>query len=182
MIQKIPPAEYCSIFSGQSFLLVGFDCDDDADADDDSGERERDDCNNVNENDDDESVDDDEYGSDTQHSAMISSNDGDGESSGGAACGHRGDNMGSNNYCLPKKRKVQISGHHTTGVPSHNRHSTNRSSRNGRLRQMNEKYQSLKISISKLIRRAGGTIFWEPNEWITTVVLHDHYSKSIWCV
>jgi hypothetical protein len=192
MIQNIPPAEYCSIFSGQSFLLVGFDNDDYL------GERERDDCNNVNDNDDDEPADDDENddddddydGSETQHlnggadissgNAMISSNDGDGDGSGGAACGHPGD-VGSN-YCLPKKRKVQISGHWTTGVPSHNRHSTNRSSRNGRLRQMNEKYQSLKISISKLIRRAGGTIFWEPNEWITTVVLHDHYSKSIWCV
>ena len=38
----------------------------------------------------------------------------------------------------------------------------------------------LKQKISKLIRRAGGTIFWEPNEWITTVILNDGYSKHLW--
>ena len=39
---------------------------------------------------------------------------------------------------------------------------------------------ALKQKISKLIRRAGGTIFWEPNEWITTVILNDGYSKHLW--
>jgi len=39
---------------------------------------------------------------------------------------------------------------------------------------------ALKQKISKLIRRAGGTIFWEPNEWITTVILNDGYSKNLW--
>ena len=39
---------------------------------------------------------------------------------------------------------------------------------------------ALKQKMSKLIRRAGGTIFWEPNEWITTVVLNDGYSKHLW--
>ena len=38
----------------------------------------------------------------------------------------------------------------------------------------------LKGKISKLIRRAGGTIFWEPNEWITTVLLIDEYTKHTW--
>ena len=40
--------------------------------------------------------------------------------------------------------------------------------------------EKLKGKISKLIRRAGGTIFWEPNEWITNVLLNDNYSKYVW--
>ena len=40
--------------------------------------------------------------------------------------------------------------------------------------------EALKGKISKLIRRAGGTIFWEPNEWITTVLLNDNYTKHTW--
>jgi hypothetical protein len=44
----------------------------------------------------------------------------------------------------------------------------------------NVNLEATKGKISKLIRRAGGTIFWEPNEWITSVLLNDHYSKHTW--
>lgn len=34
--------------------------------------------------------------------------------------------------------------------------------------------------LSKLLRRAGGTIYWEPNEWISVVVLNERYTKRTW--
>ena len=34
--------------------------------------------------------------------------------------------------------------------------------------------------LSRLIRRAGGTIYWEPNESISVVVLHNNCSKEVW--
>mmetsp|Transcript_25585 Transcript_25585/g.61520 ORF Transcript_25585/g.61520 Transcript_25585/m.61520 type:complete len:790 (+) Transcript_25585:82-2451(+) len=43
-----------------------------------------------------------------------------------------------------------------------------------------EEYKTLKGKVSKIIRRAGGTIFWEPTECITAVVLTDNYSKHAW--
>lgn len=41
---------------------------------------------------------------------------------------------------------------------------------------------SVKELLSKLIRRAGGTIYWEPNELISIIVVQTGYSKEVWSV
>jgi len=39
---------------------------------------------------------------------------------------------------------------------------------------------SVKELLSKLIRRAGGTIYWEPNEFISIIVVQAGYTKEVW--
>ncbi len=180
MIQSIPPADFCNLFLGQSFLLVGFDLDDELD------ERDVDNHDDDDDDDDDDPSDDEagnkthNYGGadDSSMNKMISSNGGDSGGGGDAA----GGNPRDMDRCLSKKRKIH-NGRHCNVAPSQDRHLSGRTSRRDRrLQLLKEKCKSLKISVSKLIRRAGGTIFWEPNEWITTVVLNDIYSKRMWYV
>ncbi len=40
----------------------------------------------------------------------------------------------------------------------------------------------VKELLSKLIRRAGGTVYWEPNEFISIIVVQSGYSKEVWSV
>ena len=42
-------------------------------------------------------------------------------------------------------------------------------------------HTTLQAKLSKLIRSAGGTIYWEPNEWISIVLLNEEgYDKETW--
>jgi len=159
--------EYCNLFSRHSFILVGFDNDND----DDEGSATN--TNNNNDNNDTTTI----PTVDNVESSKVVVGD-----------IHRESHMENSRAMTmttttttARVSGVAIKQEDNRGLPSTSTSSTSSSLSNDKISTIRKKQSEIvKGKISKLIRRAGGTIFWEPNEWISIVVLNDHYSKRTW--
>ena len=157
--------KYCHLFSRQSFILVGFD-------DDDNNRNYYGDTTNTNNNNGNGSGSDgvnvERMGE--SHAHVSNNNNENDEAAAAAAAESSRLPIGATNATtfITKKQQQQSSS------------SSSELSSLSLSIHPNE-HTTLKAKLSKLVRCAGGTIYWEPNEWISIVLLNDEgCDKETW--